>query len=102
MLSFPYGTNPLMGVRWTDPLTDQPVDPSTVRLRLCNPNGGVSGPWTHGVDPNLELVEAGHYRRRFGVACTIPGTWWFEWEGAGTYIGREVMAFKIRSSIFYP
>lgn len=101
-LSFPYGTNPLMGVRWTDPLTGLPVNPSVVRLRLRNPNGGVSGPWTFGVDPNLENPEAGHFRRRYGVACAIPGDWWFEWEAAGTYIGREVSVFTIRGSRFYP
>jgi len=87
MISFDVGDTVRLRARFTDE-SGNPVDPSSVSLRVRRPNGET-------ITPAVTRESAGNYRA--DVVVDMPGVWHYRWEASG---GAEEGAFFVRQSAF--
>lgn len=86
-LSVAVGTKVRSEVSFVDDLTDEPADPTVVKLKVRDPSTGTTTTITY-PHADIERIGVGVYRYRRVLAS--KGTWWFQWRGEGAG-GPEVV-----------
>lgn len=75
-----------------------PIDPTTVTLRIKQPNSSVITSYVYGVDADMKKDETGVYH--YDLLMDIVGVWWIRWEGSGPVPTVEEMPITVRPSNF--
>jgi hypothetical protein len=78
------------------------ADPTTVVVRVRAPNTGRDGytTYTYGTDAEVQKTATGAYY--LDVACTVAGTYWVRWEGAGAVIAAVEDTWDVALGAFNP
>lgn len=97
MISYPYGTRVNVQATFRDPLTNAPVDPTTVEAHVRRPDGATT---IYEYPATIARVGAGIYR--IAHATDMPGEWQCRWEAGGNRVGAGERKFSIRESAWYP
>ena len=84
----------LLSVTFTDTVTNLPVDPTTVILRLYTPDGTKV---TYTV-VDFTHPSTGLYQKK--VIPDLTGIWWYRWQGIGTADAVFEKSFEVKPSIF--
>lgn len=94
MKSYTIKSTVLLSVTFTDTVTNLPVDPSTVVLRIYEPDGTKltynTGDFTH--------PSTGLYQKK--IIPDFTGVWWYRWQGIGVADATFEKSFEVRPSIF--
>lgn len=91
MKTYTLGSQVNFAVDFIDPLTNQPVNPTSVVLRLLDPAGTEH-------DPVVTGTGTGHFQSVFTPASA--GIWSYRWEGSGGVNSAEEGQFEVQPSQF--
>lgn len=93
MNSYPIKSAVRLSVTFTDLTTNQPVDPTTVKLRVMDPTKtemDFTGTILH--------PSTGVYQQV--IVPTVPGVWKVRWEATGAVIAASEKRFEVQASSF--
>lgn len=84
----------LLAATFTDSVTELPIDPTTVILRVFQPDGQkltyTTASFTH--------PSTGLYQKQ--IIPDLTGIWWYRWQGIGAADATFEQSFEVRPSIF--
>lgn len=86
--SYIKGSKPKLTVHFTDPTTDDDVDPLTITLKVMDPSLNVTT-YTYGVDAGFTKDSVGDYYMR--VELDEGGTW--KWTYTGTTTDDTIVVY---------
>lgn len=94
MKSYSIKSSVVLNATFTDTITDDPVDPAVVLLRVYRPDGlqtvYTSASFTH--------PSTGLYQKI--IVPDLTGVWRYRWQGVGSYETTYEKIFEVRPSIF--
>jgi hypothetical protein len=84
-------------VLFTDVTTGNPVDPTTVRLKIQPPTLGITT-YTH---PNAQITKNGTGDYTTSILFNRPGKWRVFWQGESSNEITEEIEVHVNGSAFY-
>jgi len=94
MKSYSIKSSVVLVATFTDTVTDDPVDPTTVLLRVSRPDG-VQLPYTLA---DFTHPSTGLYQKQ--LVPDLTGIWRYRWQGIGVANATFEKVFEVRPSIF--
>lgn len=95
MNKYPFGSMVTLGANFTIVGASTPIDPTTVILRVTDPNGAETV--YSGVQ--ITRITQGQYSCNV-IANTAPGFWNYRWEGAGAAVAADETRFYVNTTLF--
>lgn len=82
---------------FTNPLTGEAVDPTTVTCNVTPP-GGTTVPYVYETNDEVVRVEAGLFR--MNIDANETGFWYYQWISTGVGQSADEGSFRVRKSNF--
>jgi hypothetical protein len=98
MANFPYGQQVRFSATFTDLVTGQLADPSTVTAKI-RPQNGATEVFIFGQTADIVQESTGVYHLDFKP--NVAGTKWYcRWEGAGAIVTANEMEIQVNQTNF--
>lgn len=94
MKSYSIKSTVTLSVTFTDSVTELPIDPTTVLLRIYQPDGTETTYST----VNFTHPSTGLYQKN--IVPDLTGIWRYRWQGIGTANVTFEKLFEVRPSVF--